>query len=200
MHARLILALLSSVLLVGAASAGPITVFTEVAGGNQVPVLGGNYYGEIPVGRLGNLAWGSGSDPMVIPAGLTVGYNNSVAEFSMQFSNQYQKVGSIPATPVQLNVQVWDGAYVKQFSVNATVSGQIIPNTFDWQFSSMPVQATFGDTVVTVSYQPVLLPTGIPGQTGPTYYTAFGVEEDVTISSSVTTPEPSSAVLLAGLG
>jgi hypothetical protein len=80
--------------------------------------------------------------------------------------------------------------------VNATISGQIIPNTFDWQFALMPVQATFGDTVVSMSYQAISLPTGIPGATGPTYYTAFGVEANVTAS---TTPEPSSAVLLAGL-
>ncbi len=196
MHTRFILALFSSILLMGQASAGLITVSTVVAGGNQVPVLGGNYYGEIPVGGLGNLSWVSGSDPMVIPAGLTVGYNNDVAQFSMQFSNQYQMVGSIPATPVQLSVQVSDGAYTKQLYVNATVSGQIMPNTFAWQFTASPVQATLGDTVVTLNYQPVLLPTGIPGQTGPTYYTEFGLEANFTVS---TTPEPSSALLLAGL-
>lgn len=203
MHARFILTLLGSLLLGGAASAGPMTVLTKVMGGNQAPVLGGNYYGEIPVEGLGNLTWVSGSDPMVIPAGLTVGEYNSVALFSMQFSNQYQKVGSIPATPLQLNVQVWDGAYgapgvpLQQFYVNATISGQISPNTFDWQFAATPLQAAFADgTVLTMSYQAISLPTGIPRQSGPTYYTDFGLEANFTVS---TTPEPSCALLLGGL-
>ena len=189
MHARFLLALLSSLLLVGQASAGLITVITEVAGGN--------YTGEIPVGGLGTLTWATGSPVrLTVPAGQTTG-SGVVLDF---FSSN---VVSVPATPVQLDVEVWDGAYgapgvpVKQLYVNATVSGQIIPNTFDWQFAAMPVQATFADgTVVTVGYQPVPMYTGIPGQTGPTYDTAFGVEANVTVS---TTPEPSSALLLAGL-
>ena len=185
MHARFLLALLSSVLLVGAASAGPITVLSEV---------GGQYSGEISVGR-GTLDWFKQSTITML-AGQTTGSETVLGFWS------YNLV-SVPATPVQLYVEVSDGAYVKQLTVNATISGQIIPNTFDWQFAAMPVQVSFADgTVVTVNYQPVSMPTGIPpvlGVSEPTFYTAFGVEADVTVSSSVTTPEPSCAVLLAGL-
>jgi hypothetical protein len=185
MQARFLLALLSSLLLVvGQASAGLIMVFTEVAGGN-------GYTGEIPVGG-GTLTWVSPPVSVTVPAGQTTGSQVVLGFWS-------SNVVSVPATPVQLSVDVWDSAYgaPKQLYVNATVSGQIIPNTFDWQFAAMPVQATFADgTVVTVSYQPILMYTGVP-VSGPTYYTAFGVEANVTVSAM--TPEPSSAVLLAGL-
>jgi hypothetical protein len=185
MHARFLLALLSSLLLVvGQASAGLIMVFTEVAGGN-------GYTGEIPVGG-GTLTWVSPPVSVTVPAGQTTGSQVVLGFWS-------SNVVSVPATPVQLSVDVWDSAYgaPKQLYVNATVSGQITPNTFDWQFAAMPVQATFADgTVVNVSYQPILMYTGVT-VSGPTYYTAFGVEANVTVSAM--TPEPSSAVLLAGL-
>jgi hypothetical protein len=233
MHTRFILALLSSLLLMGQASAGPITVFTEVwSGSGDNTVRGPGLGGEIPVGGLGNwaaLTWGSGTGPTVtVPSGQATA-SQVIGGFwpVMQFSNlaQYQaqssKVVSVPVTPLQLYVEVWDGAYgapgvpFKQLFPNATVSGQISPtvgqNTVNWQFASMPVQATFADgTVVTVSYQPILMPSGMPqiqfqdgtpslgGPDTPTYYPTQ-LEVNVTVSSSVTTPEPSSALLLAGL-
>jgi len=176
MYSRLILTLLSSLFLMGQASAGLISVSAEVAGGND-------YGGVFPVGT-GSLSWASGQ-----------AYSPALVFWS-------QNLVSVPPTPIQLSVQVWDGAYgtspFKQLTVNATISGQVLPNTFDWQFSAMPLQVTFGDTTATVSFQAVPIPTpdhlpyGASPPSGPTYYTAFDVEANVT-------PEPSSAVLLAGL-
>ncbi len=69
MHKRFLLALLSSVLIVGPASAGPITVFTEIWS------AGGNNTGQIPVSGLGNwatLTWGTSPGPtLTLPAGQT---------------------------------------------------------------------------------------------------------------------------------
>src|SRR5579872_3646304 len=222
MHARFHLTLLSSVLLMGQASAGPITVFTEVWS------AGGNNTGEIPVGGLGNwatLTWGSGPGPTVtVPAGQTTGSQSVVGFWPVSNLAQYQaqssKVVTVPVTPVQLYIEIWDGAYgasgtsIKRLYDNATVSGQVSPtagqNTVDWQFAALPVPVIFGDgTIVTFAYQPILMPAGIPqiqfqdgtpslGASGPTYYPTL-VEADVTVSSAATTPEPSSALLLAGL-
>jgi hypothetical protein len=213
MRTRFILALLSSILLVGVASAGPITVLTEWGDSTFIFATPGPDYAQ--------LVWGGPGPTVTVPAGQTTASQVVGGLFPiMQFSNlaQYQaqssKIVSIPATPVQLYVKVWDGAYgapgvpFKQLYVNATVSGQISPtagrNTVNWQFAAMPVQVTFGDTVVTVAYQPILMPASTPliqfedgtpslGTSWVTYYPTM-LEAEVTVS-----PEPSSAVLLAGL-
>jgi hypothetical protein len=211
-----------------------IAVFTEIYS------AGGNNTGQIPVPGLGNwatLTWGTSPGPtLTLPAGQTTA-SQPVAGFwpIMQFSNlaqyqaQSQTVVTVPATPVQLYVEVWDGGYglsgtpVKQLFVNATVSGQVSPtaglNTLDWQFAAQPAPVMFGDgTVVSINYQAVSMPTGVPqilfqdgtppiGVPGPTFYPTL-VDADVTVSSPSdcggpmgpnATPEPSSAVLLAGL-
>jgi hypothetical protein len=234
MHTRFVLALLSSLLLVGQASAGMIAVFTEIYS------AGGNNTGQIPVPGLGNwatLTWGTSPGPTVtVPAGQTSASQAVVGFWPvMQFSNlaQYQaqssKVVTVPVTPVQLYVEVWDGGYglpntpVQRLFVNATVSGQVSPtaglNTLNWQFAAQPAPVMFGDdTVVSINYQAVSMPTGVPqilfqdgtppiGVPGPTFYPTL-VDADVTVSSPSdcggpmgpnATPEPSSAVLLAGL-
>jgi hypothetical protein len=215
MHGRFLLALLSSVLLVGPASAGPIAVFT------QVSEAGGNNSGEIHVGGLGNwaiLTWGSGpvGPTVTVPADRTTASQPVVGFWPvMQFSNlaQYQAqrttVVTIPPTPVQLYAEVWDGAYgipgtpVQRVFIDATVSAQVSPavgqNSVDWQFAALPVQVGFGDgTVVTLDYQTIRMPDGVPaiqfqdgtptiGFPGPTYYPAL-VEADVTVSRPPTDP------------
>jgi PEP-CTERM motif len=233
MNERFLLALFSSVLLVGPASAGPITVVTSVW---EVP---GSNSGEIPVPGLGNWALLTWDRPTAdIPAGNIGGVTVAVGQTSasgpavgfwpvMQFSNlaQYQTqrttVVAVPPTHVQLLAEVWDGnalnplttPYQRVF-INATVSAQVSPtagqNTVDWQFTTLPAQVTFGDgTVVSIDYQAVVMPAGVPqiqfqdgtpsiGFPGPTYYPTV-VDVDITVSSANATPEPSSAVLLAGL-
>jgi hypothetical protein len=97
MHTRLILALLSSLLLAGQASAGLITVSTVVVGGYD---YGGNYTGEIPVGR-GALTWANRST-ITLPAGQTTGLGPVVDFWS-------SNLVSVPATPMQLSVEISDG-------------------------------------------------------------------------------------------
>jgi hypothetical protein len=143
---------------------------------------------------------------------------------------------TVPPTPVKLYAEVWNGAYsqagteYRQLYLDATVSAQVGPasgqNVVDWQFATPTTQVQFGDdTVVTVSYQAVRMPDGVPqiqfqdgspmiGFPGPTYYPTL-VEADVEVSrplinpipggpggspgGDTTTPEPSGALLLAGL-
>jgi hypothetical protein len=215
MHGRYLLALLTSVLLVGPASAGPISVFTEVW------QAGGDNSGQIPVSGLGNwatLTWGSGPvGPVVtVPADQTTASQPVVGFWPvMQFSNlaQYQAqsttVVTIPPTQVQLYAEVWDGAYgaqgvpVQKLLINASVSAQFSPavgqNSVDWQFISLPVQVGFGDgTVVSLDYHTVRMPDGVPqiqfqdgtptiGFPGPTYYPTL-VDADVTVSRPPTDP------------
>ena len=227
MRNRFLLALLSSFLLVGHVSAGPITVFTEIYS------AGGTNTGQIPVSGLGE--WAVLTSFSVPGPTVTVPANQTTASQAvvglapvMEFSNlaQYQfqrpTVVTVPPTQVQLYVEVWDGAYggagvpFKQLFLDGTVSAQVSPtpglNTVNWQFTTVPAQVTFADgTVVSVNYQAVVMPAGVPAiqfqdgtppigaGPGSIYYPTL-VDANVTVSSSTAaTPEPSSAVLLAGL-
>jgi hypothetical protein len=238
MHERFLVALLSSVLLVGPALAGPITVATSVW------EAGGSNTGEIPVTGLGNwatLTWdrptanipplfGGAIGGVTVHAGQTSASGPAVGFFPViQFSNlaQYQvqrsTVVTVPTTQVQLLAEVWEGnaqlssTPYQRVYLNATVSAQVSPtagqNSVTWQFTALPAQVTFGDgTVVSIDYQAVRRPPGLPqiqfqdgtppfpepvGGISPSYPTV--VYADVTVSSAIATPEPSSAVLLAGL-
>jgi hypothetical protein len=236
MHGRYLLAGLAPLLLAGSVSAGPITVHTEIW------EAGGSNTGEIHVGGLGNwatLTWGSGPGPNVTVLPDQTGARQPVVGFwpvmefrdLAQYEAQRATVVTIPQTPVKLYAEVWNGEYggagvaYRQVYIDAAVSARFSPtaglNAVDWQFLAPSTQVRFDDTtVVSISYQPVSMPEGVPqiqfqdgspaiGFPGPVFYPTL-LEADVEVSRPPTdpgsgglpvvsaTPEPSSALLLAG--
>ena len=240
MHGRYLLAVLTPLLLVGPAVAGPITVHTEVW-----EVIGGNSGGEIPVGGLGNwaaLTWGSGPGPNVTVLPDQTSARQPVVGFwpvmgfrdLAQYEAQRGTVITIPETPVKLYAEVWNGEYggpgtdYRQVYIDAAVSARVSPgvglNEVDWRFIAPSTQVRFGDdTVVSISYQAIRMPDGVPqiqfedgsppiGFPGPVYYPTL-VEAEINVTrapadpgsggatdppGTAATPEPASALLLAG--
>lgn len=238
MRGRYLLATLALFPLAGPVSAGPITVHTQVW-----EATGGNSGGEIPVGGLGDwavLTWSSGAGPAVtVPADQTTARQAVLGYWPVmgfrdlaQYEAQRGTVVTVPETPVRLLVEVWNGDYslpgteYRQLFLDAAVSARVSPevgqNAVDWRFITPSTEVRFGDaTVVSISYEAVRMPDGIPqiqfqdgspsiGFPGPIYYPTL-VEAEVSVSrppadpevsappGASGTPEPSSALLLAGL-
>jgi hypothetical protein len=243
--------LLTVALLAGFAapvSAGPISVFT------QIWDVGNTGHDELFLsgpGSGGVLTTGGGVTPVItVPANQTSGSQPGVVGFwpILRYSDlaHYDAsrgdVLTLPATPVKLYAEVWNGDYggltsqFRQVYVDAVISGTVGPqpgqNVLNWQFPNPPVQVDFGDTKVTLSYTPVQQPDGTPlimfddgspmiGTPGTYYYpTLLTANVDVWRDPSLPTdppveeppveqppvtgtppgvPEPSSALLLAGL-
>jgi hypothetical protein len=160
----------------GPVAAGPIAVFT------QVWDVGGTGHDELPVSGLGTfgvLTTGGGVNPVVtVPADQTsasslvvgfwpvIGFANHA-----QYEAQLGTVITIPDTPVRLYAEVHNGAYgqaqsVERVFVDGTISGtfsaHVGQNSLDWHFADVPKQITFGDTVVTLDYEAIHMPDGVP--------------------------------------
>lgn len=236
MYGRYLLAALAPLLLAGSASAGPITVFT------QVWQAGGNSSGEIPISGLGSwavLTWSSGPGPTVTVPADQISASQPVVGFwpvmgfrdRAHYEAERGTVVTVPETPVTLYAEVWNGEYggagveYRQLFIEAAVSARVSAeagqNAVDWRFLTPPTQARFGDgTVVSVAYEALRLPDGVPqiqfedgspsiGFPGPIYYPTL-VEAEVEVArppvdpgaggapGGSATPEPSSALLLAG--
>lgn len=237
MHGRYFLAVLVPFLVAGPASAGPISVFS------QVWDTGVSNNGEIPVAGLGSwavLSWNGLDNPVTVADDQTRARQRVLGSWPVmgfldpaRYEAERGTVVSIPETPVRLYAEVWNGEYgrpgteFRQIFVSATVSGRVSAevgrNAVDWRFVDPPTQVLFGDgTVVSVGYHAVRMPDGLPqiqfqdgspslGFPGPVYYPTV-LEAEVEVSRSpvdpgsgvqpgggvAATPEPSSALLLAG--
>jgi hypothetical protein len=198
----------------GTATAGPISVFTAVQS------AGGSGNDEIPVSGLGSwavLTTGGGVDPVVTVLADQNSARQAVVGYwpvmgfrdTAQYEAQRGTVVTVPATPVTLYTEVWNGAYGgvgvdhQTVLVHATVSAQVSAttgqNAVDWQFVALPTQATFGDgTVVSINYDAVRQPDGVPqiefqdgsptiGFPGPVYYPTL-VEAEVDVTRPPTNP------------
>jgi hypothetical protein len=217
MPARSLFAALALFLIAGPASAGTITVFTQIW--ETRPGSGG----EIPVAGLANwaiLTWGGGLDPAVTLLGTQTSARQPVVGFwpVMEFQDQAQYlaqlgvVASVPTTPVQLYAEVWNGVYggigveVERLFLDATVTARVSAtpgmNAVEWSFDALPVQVQFGDgTLVSLDYEAVRQPDGTPqiqfrdgspplGFPGPVYYPSV-VEAEVVVTRPPTEPGPS---------
>ena len=175
------------------AAAGPISVFTQIqkaASGDEIPVTGlGNWAVLTTGGGLNNVAG--------VPADQT-STRQAVVGFwpVMGFRDQAHydaergTVVTVPDTPVTIYAEVWNGEYgqanevrIVQFdsTVSARVSAEQGQNAVDWTFIDETQDVQFGDTVVSLSYEPVRMPDGVPqirfedgspplGFPGPVYY------------------------------
>ena len=192
-----------------AAAAGQISVFTEIYQAGTIP-----NNNEIPVTGIGTFAVltnGGGVNPVLTVAAdqssahqLVVGFWPVIGfQNQAQYNAQSSLVVPIPATPVTLYTEVWNGAYgqasqVERVFFDATVSGHISPtagqNEVDWDFIQDSKDVHFGDTTVTVSYQPVRMSDGVPliqydgaPPPGPIYYPTL-LEATVDVTRPATDP------------
>lgn len=230
------LAVASLIGFVSSATAGPIAVFT------QISQAGAPNTDEIRFGGLGTfgvLTTGGGVNPVVTVAADQTSAHQAVVGFwpvlgfsdLAQYDAQRGTIVTIPDTTVRLYSEVWNSAYGQQIydvqrlyfdaTVSARVGTEAGQTVIDWNFANATQQAHFGDTTVTISYQPVRsLEDGIPSiffndgspGIGSRYYpTLLEATIDVSRAPSnpddggnpggppANAPEPASALLLSGL-
>ncbi len=201
------------------AAAGPISVFTQIYRAE------GSSNDEIRVSDLGSFAalttGGGVNNVVTVAADQTsasqpvvgywpvIGYRNRA-----QYDAQRGAVAVVPQTPVSLYLEVWNGEYglakeVQQVYFNtfvtARVSAEVGQNVVDWTFPEPSKQVKFGDdTLVSITYEPVRMPDGVPhiffedgsppiGFPGPVYYpTLLTATVDVSRAPTDSDPGPGS--------
>ena len=194
------------------AAAGPIAVFTQVSqqprGTDEIPLSGLGTFAVLTTGS-------SGVNPVVTVAADQPSASQSVVGFwpviqfhdLAQYETQKGTVLTVPDTPVKLYAEIHNGGYgqtsdVKQVFFDATVSGQVSAtpglNRVDWRFANPTQQVPFDDAVVTVSFEPKVMPDGLPqilfedgsppiGFPGPTYYPTL-LEARIQVERTPTDP------------
>lgn len=220
-------------------AAGPISVFTQIekaASGDEIPVSGiGNWAVLTTGGGLNNVA--------TVPANQTTTRQEVVGFWPVmgfrdraQYDAQLGSPVTVPNTPVTIYAEVWNGEYgqasevrILHFDtvVSARVGVEQGQSVVDWA-SIESQQVQFGDTVVSLGYEPVQKPDGVPqirfedgspgiGFPGSVYYPSVleavinvtrGPDEPGTDDPTVevppshdlptSVPEPTSALLLTG--
>jgi hypothetical protein len=78
---------------------------------------------------------------------------------------------TVPDTPVSIRAEVWNGEWAPGTEyqvvffdavVSARVSAEVGQNAVDWQFVESTKQVRLGDTLVSIGFEPVRMPDGVP--------------------------------------